>query len=81
MNGLAELVISTTGSSARIRHIPYDEAYEHGFEDMQRRFPDISKIRALTGWEPTRSIVQIVDDVVRYERHRASTAAPRTQPA
>ncbi len=81
MNGLADLVIRMTGSSARIRHIPYDEAYEHGFEDMQRRFPDISKIRALTGWEPTRSIVQIVDDVVRYERHRASTAAPRTQPA
>jgi UDP-glucose 4-epimerase len=80
MNGLAELVIHTTGSGARVRHVPYDEAYEKGFEDMQRRFPDISKIRALTGWEPTRSIEQIVDDVVRYERHRAPAAAPQTRP-
>jgi UDP-glucose 4-epimerase len=80
INGLAELVLQMTGSGSRIVHVPYDEAYEKGFEDMQRRFPDISKIRALTGWEPTRSIEQIVDDVVRYERHRAPAAAPQTRP-
>ncbi len=76
INGLADLVIRSTGSASSVRHIPYDEAYEQGFEDMQRRFPDITRIRTLTSWEPSRSIEQIVDDVVRYERHRASATVP-----
>jgi UDP-glucose 4-epimerase len=72
INGLAALVLDLTGSRSDVVHVPYDDAYEYGFEDMQRRFPDIAKIRALTGWEPSRTIEQIVDDVVRYERGRLS---------
>ena len=50
MNALAHRVIDMTGSSSRIVHVPYEAAYEAGFEDMERRVPDTSKIEALTGW-------------------------------
>ena len=58
-----------TGSSSEIRYIPYDEAYEEGFEDMPRRIPDISKIRALVGYEPTRSLETIIRDVIEFSEH------------
>jgi UDP-glucose 4-epimerase len=48
---LARLVIAVTGSKSDIVRIPYDQAYEAGFEDMQRRVPDISKVAALIGWQ------------------------------
>jgi UDP-glucose 4-epimerase len=75
INGLAALILRLTDSRARIVHVPYDEAYEQGFEDMRRRYPDITKIQALTGWEPTRSIDEIVHDVVDHERRRTDTVA------
>jgi len=75
MNELARMVIDAVGSSSRVVHIPYDEAYEEGFEDMERRVPDISKIRALTGWEPTLGLDRIVADVVAFERTAAATGA------
>ena len=65
---LAAMVRDRTGSSSEIVRIPYDVAYEHGFEDMERRVPDLGKIQALTGWEPTRSLEDILDDVIAYER-------------
>jgi UDP-glucose 4-epimerase len=68
INRLAEDVIRKTGSSSRIVHVPYAEAYEEGFEDMERRVPDISRIKSLTGWEPTRSMDEILDDVIAHER-------------
>lgn len=61
---LARLIVELTGSSSEIRFTPYDRAYGKGFEDMYRRVPDIAKIRALTGWSPTRSLQDIVSDVV-----------------
>jgi UDP-glucose 4-epimerase len=61
---LAERIMERTGSSSAIELISYDEAYETGFEDMVRRVPDISKIRALTGWEPRLKLDQILDDVI-----------------
>ena len=57
---LAERVRSLTGSSSEIVLVPYDEAYEAGFEDMQRRRPDTSKIHGLLGWSPTRNLDDIV---------------------
>jgi len=57
---LAERVRSLTGSSSEIIFVPYDEAYEAGFEDMQRRRPDTSKINGLLGWSPTRNLDDIV---------------------
>jgi len=49
---LARRVIAITGSTSELEHIPYSEAYEEGFEDMERRVPDISKITSLTGYSP-----------------------------
>jgi UDP-glucose 4-epimerase len=53
---LAERVNRITGSTAGVQFIPYEDAYEAGFEDMERRVPDISKIQALTGYEPRYSL-------------------------
>ena len=65
---LAKLVKVVTGSSSEIVTIPYDQAYEEGFEDMPRRVPDISKIRKAIGYEPTLGIRAILEKVVEYER-------------
>ena len=46
--------------------VPYEEAYGEGFEDMERRQPDIAKINGLLGWKPEKSMDQIIDDVVGY---------------
>ena len=65
---LAKLVKEMTGSGSEIVLVPYDQAYEEGFEDMPRRVPDISKIRAAIGYEPTLGIREILKKVVEYER-------------
>ena len=65
---LAEKVKQMTGSSSPIQMVPYDEAYEAGFEDMPRRVPDISKIRALIGYEPKMSLDQIITTVIEHIR-------------
>ncbi len=70
MRELAERVIERTGSSSTLEAIAYAQAYEKGFEDMERRIPDIEKIRGLTGWEPTRTLDDILDDTIAYERMR-----------
>ena len=61
---LARLIIDKTGSPSSIIHVPYDVAYEMGFEDMVRRVPDVSKLESLTGWHAQRSWTQILDDVI-----------------
>ncbi len=65
---LAKLVRDRANPTARIEFVPYDRAYEAGFEDMRRRVPDLSRIRALIGYRPTLGIEQIVDAVVAHER-------------
>ena len=63
IRSLADKVLAVTGSSSDVVMIPYDEAYEHGFEDMPRRVPDTARIRGLIGWEPTRDLDMIIKDV------------------
>ena len=63
MNDLAAMIIAQTGSSSEIVHLPYEVAYGAGFEDMARRVPNISLIKELTGWAPTRDLTQIIADV------------------
>ena len=63
MNDLAAKIIAQTGSSSEIVHLPYEVAYGAGFEDMARRVPNISLIKELTGWAPTRDLTQIIADV------------------
>lgn len=70
INELAEFIIKKLGSKSKIKHISYDEAYEPGFEDMLRRFPDISKIHQTIGWQPTLSLEQIIDDVAKCIRNK-----------
>ena len=65
---LARRVIATAHSDASIELVPYEKAYESGFEDMAHRVPDISKIQRLTGWEPTRSLEVILQDIVTRAR-------------
>ncbi len=67
---LARQVVARAGSASPIRHVPYDEAYAPGFEDMRRRVPDISKIKAATGWTPSLLLADILDDMIEYERAR-----------
>jgi UDP-glucose 4-epimerase len=64
IRALAEKIKAATGSTSPIVTIPYDEAYEEGFEDMPRRVPDISKIRALVGYEPTVHLDDILTRVI-----------------
>ena len=61
---LAESVIRATNSPSTVQLVSYERAYEEGFEDMRRRIPDVSKIKALSGWQPTRSLDDIIADVV-----------------
>lgn len=65
---LARKVIELTGSASPIVKIPYDQAYEPGFEDMHRRVPATDKLRGLTGWTPSRSLDDIIRDVVEHQR-------------
>jgi UDP-glucose 4-epimerase len=65
---LAQRVKDMTGSSSAIEFVPYDEAYEAGFEDMPRRVPDISKLRSLIGYEPTLALDDIIQTVIDHIR-------------
>lgn len=71
IRNLAERVRTLTGSSSDVILIPYDEAYEAGFEDMQRRRPDTSKIHSLLGWSPTRNLDDIVLSVAEDLKSRS----------
>ncbi len=68
INELAQRVLDATRSPSRVVHIPYEAAFDRGFEDMRRRLPDISRIRELVGWEPSLSLDEILADVISHER-------------
>ena len=63
---LAKKVIELTGSSSTIERIAYEKAYPEGFEDMQRRVPDISKIKQVLGWAPAINLDQIIKDIAAF---------------
>ena len=67
---LAERIRALTGSRSEIIRIPYDEAYEAGFEDMPRRVPDISKVQALIGYTPTVELDEILTRVIEHFRRQ-----------
>ena len=66
---LAQAIIKQTGSSSQITKIPYEEAYSAGFEDMQRRVPDISKAKSIIGWCPNLTLENIISDVANHLRY------------
>jgi len=63
---LAKKVIEITGSKSTIEKIAYEKAYPQGFEDMQRRVPDISKIKTVLGWSPQLNLDQIIKDIAAF---------------
>ena len=73
INDLAARILVLTNSSSDIVHIPYDEAYEAGFEDMERRRPDTGKLEKLTGWTPEKTLDDIITDVMTDLQSRIKT--------
>ncbi len=69
---LAQRVIAQSGSKSEVVFIPYERAYEPGFEDMNRRVPDVTKIGQLIGWQPTIALDQILADVIDWCRGGAA---------
>ncbi len=69
---LAQRVIALTNSASEIVHVPYSEAYGPGYEDMQRRVPDCTRARKQIGFDPTRSLTDIVNDVARDQLESAA---------
>ena len=65
---LAKKVIEITESKSEIKKIPYSEAYPAGFEDMERRVPDISKIKNVLGWSPEIGLEKIIGDIADFHR-------------
>lgn len=61
---LAARILERTGSSSPVKLIAYEDAYRAGFEDMQRRVPDTTKLRTLTGWKPTRTLDDILTETI-----------------
>jgi UDP-glucose 4-epimerase len=70
---LAERVKSLTGSDSRVVFVPYDQAYEEGFEDMLRRVPDLSKINKLIDYQPAVDLDEILRSVIDYQRSEMAT--------
>ena len=73
IKGLAEKAIAMTDSRSEIRYIPYEEAYGEGFEDMRRRVPSLEKAKRLIGYQPTRTLEQIINDVAEQFREELKT--------
>jgi UDP-glucose 4-epimerase len=77
IENLARLVKARSSSSAPIEYIPYDQAYEPGFEDMLRRVPCLEKLESLTGFRPRTPLPEIVDRVVSHVRGKRAGLAPK----
>jgi len=71
---LAQRVKDRTGSSSPIEYVPYDKAYEPGFEDMMRRVPSVEKLQALTGFRPRTSLDEIIDRVASFFQQKLEDA-------
>jgi UDP-glucose 4-epimerase len=71
IEGLAQLVKTRTNSKSSIEYVPYDQAYEPGFEDMMRRVPCVDKLQTLTGFRPQTPLVEIIDRVSAYFQSKA----------
>ena len=71
---LARMVKEKTGSASQIQYIPYDKAYEPGFEDMFRRVPCLDKLERLTGFRPSTALPEIIDRVAAYHRRKRQFA-------
>ena len=74
---LAQTVKTRTASTSEIVYVPYDQAYEPGFEDMMRRVPSVEKLHALTGFRPQTKLADIIDRVSSHLREKEAGERPR----
>jgi len=77
IEGLAQLVKQRTRSTSPIEYVPYDQAYEVGFEDMMRRVPNVDKLHSLTGFRPQTPLAEIIDRVTAFFQQKEEAAAHR----
>ncbi len=77
IENLAHLVKQRTASSSAIEFVPYDQAYEPGFEDMARRIPCVDKLHSITGFRPATPLNEIIDRVAAYFRERPANSTQR----
>ena len=70
INDLAKKVIADTNSKSEIVYVPYEEAYGDGFEDMERRVPNIELIKSLVGWEPKRDLSSMISDIADFLQNK-----------
>lgn len=75
IENLALLIRERVGSNSELTYIPYDQAYEAGFEDMPRRVPNVAKLEEMTGYRPTTSLEETIDKVTAYYRPTAVAIA------
>ena len=76
---LAARVIERTGSGSRVQLVAYEDAYGEGFEELGRRKPDTTELERLTGWQPSRSLDETIDDVIAYTRGDADAPSARVE--
>ena len=76
---LAARVIERTGSGSRGQLVAYEDAYGEGFEELGRRKPDTTELERLTGWQPSRSLDETIDDVIAYTRGDADAPSARVE--
>jgi UDP-glucose 4-epimerase len=79
INQLAERVVTLLGSSSTITHVPYEAAYGAGFEDMQRRVPDCTKARQQIGFQPGRTLEDVIQDVAADQLARSASPSVSTR--
>jgi UDP-glucose 4-epimerase len=77
---LAEIVRQAAGSNSPTERVPYEQAYIEGFEDMSRRIPDLSRLERTIGFRPRTALVDIVADVIAYQRGQAGPSSPPLTP-
>ena len=65
---VAQRIVDRVGSRSSITFVPYEEAYDEGFEELGKRRPDISALQELVGWRPRRSLDEALDDVIGFQR-------------
>jgi UDP-glucose 4-epimerase len=73
---LAARVIERAGSRSRVRLLPYEDAYGQGFEELGRRMADTTELERATGWAPSRSLDETIDDVIAYARSEMEEPQP-----
>jgi UDP-glucose 4-epimerase len=78
---LARRVVERTGSDSEIRFVPYQEAFGEGFEELGKRKPDTTALEALTGWKPTRTIDDAIDDAIVHQQQQLTQTQRRFRPS